>query len=427
MFLAQVPNGDFWRMRLVEGYTPDHYTRTVRIVMRVVEMFFPVDPDLWPEAQLREVFHADAENTHWPAIERELVERRNMKAAGQTLPSFPQDFILNYVMLPGVLAWLRGEAKIQTPVDGLPEGVALRVNDQEFASVDLIRDAGALMTPLGEEQAAQLVGLLDAIEKDLRARKLWLSRGTLDELWAVERAGYEGTIFTHEQTVLEFLGFPSMDLYRQYFDARQSFRASLPAVFPPETIAKAIEERGSFLGMGKVDVDVILLAAVDRGALEFMLNPRIYKPGQDPYAAAEKLAREVAQQLEGGETFESLLTEYSEYPAKAPGEAGNVLQRDRGRFGLLTRADLRVLLGESDYSDFLHGYSIGDDLFFRAEKGAVYGPTRGPLGWYLYRLTRRDAPTEKLDPANNSRHAYQLEEDLVTQAFLSYVNGLRDE
>jgi hypothetical protein len=350
-----------------------------------------------------------------------------MKAAGQTLPSFPQDFILNYVMLPGVLAWLRGEAKIETPVDGLPEGVALRVNGKAFASADLVRDASTLITPLGEEQAARLVGLLEAVEKDLRARKLWLSRRTLDELWAVERAGYEGTIFTHEQTVLEFLGFPSMDVYRQYFDARQSFRASLPDVFPAETIAKAIAERGAFLGLGKVDVDVILLAAVDRGALEFMLNPRVYKPGEDPFAAAGKLAQEVAQQLEGGESFDSLLIEYSEYPAKPPGEAGNVLQRDRGRFGLLTRADLRVLLGESDYSDFMNGYSIGDDLFFRADKDAVYGPTRGPLGWYLYRMTRRDPPSETLDPANNPTHAYQIEEDLVTQAFLAYVNGLRDE
>ncbi len=425
LFLSQAPNGDFWRMRLVEGYTPEHYHRTVRLVLRVVEMFFPQDPEQWPLEQLREIYRADQPNSNWPPIEREYSERMQMKSAGKQLPAFPQDFILSYVMLPGVLAWLRAGADIKTPVDGLPVGVALRVNGRDFATSDLLKQAGPLITPMAEEQASQLVGLLEAVEKDLRAQKKWLSRATLDQLWAAERAGYEGTIFTHEQTVLEFLGFPSMDVYRQYFNARQSFRTTLPATLPKEMIDQEIAERGAFLGLGKVDADVILLAAVDRSALEYQLNPRVYKPGADPFAAAEKLAREASQQLQDGEPFDSVLTEYSEYPAKAQGDGSNVLQRDRGRFSLLTRADLRVLLAESDFTDFLQGYSIGDDLFFKAEKDAVYGPTRGPLGWYLYRITRRDPPSETIDPVANPRHAYQVEEDLTTQRFLAYVNRLR--
>jgi hypothetical protein len=216
-----------------------------------------------------------------------------------------------------------------------------------------------------------------------------------------------------------------MDLYRQYFDARQSFRTTLPSPLPPEMFAEEIAQRGAFLGLGKVDADVILLGAVDRHALEFQMSPRVYKPGADPFADAAEKARQVAEQLTGGETFDSLLTEYSEYPPRAPGGGSNALQRDRGRFALLTRADLRVLIGESDYTDFLYGFSIGDDLFFHCEKDAVYGPTQGPLGSYIYRITRRDPPSATLDPETNTRHAYQLEEDLVTQRFLAHVNSLR--
>jgi len=185
-----------------------------------------------------------------------------------------------------------------------------------------------------------------------------------------------------------------------------------------------IAARGDFLGLGKVDTDVILIGAVDKGALELMTSPRLYKPGADPFAEAGVRAKEVAQQLKDGESFDSLLLEYSDYPARTS-NSNSGLQRDRGRFDALTRADLRVLIGESDYTDFLRGFSIGDDLFFHAEKDAVYGPTQGPLGWYIYRMTRREPPTAPLDPANNERHAYQLEEDLISQSFLAYVNGLR--
>lgn len=424
MFKAQAPNGDFFRMRLVEGYSPEHYFRTVRLVLRVVDMFFPVDPDHWNLEQLKLVFRSDLEMSSYPAIEQEWQARVDARAKGEALAEMPSDFVLSYMMLPGVFAWLRTDAKIETPVDGLPEGVAMRVNGREFKTVELIEQSRALFSDVAEETASTLVGLLDAVEADLRAQKRWLSRKTLDEFWAAERAGYEGTIFTHDQTVIEFLGFPSMEVYRQFFDARQSYRTLLPNPLTKEMMDAEIAARGSFLGLGKVDTDVILLGAVDKGALEMMTSPRLFKPGADPFAAAGERAQEVAQQLKDGESFDSLLLEYSDFPPRAAG-GNNALQRDRGRFGSLTRADLRVLLGESDYTDFLYGYSIGDDLFFKAEPNAVYGPTQGPLGWYIYRMTRREAPTTPLDPVNNPRHAFQLEEDLVTQSFLAYVNGLR--
>jgi len=423
-FKAQAPNGDFFRMRLVEGYSPEHYFRTVRLVLRVVDMFFPQDPDHWNLEQLKLVFRSDLEMSSYPAIEQEWQARVDARAKGEPLAELPSDFVLSYMMLPGVFAWLRTDAKVETPVDGLPEGVAMRVNGREFKTADLIEQSRALFSEVAEETASTLVGLLDAIEADLRAQKHWLSRKTLDEFWAAERAGYEGTIFTHDQTVIEFLGFPSMEIYRQFFDARQSYRTLLPNPIPPEMMDAEIAARGSFLGLGKVDTDVILLGAVDKGALEMMTSPRLFKPGSDPFAAAGERAQEVAQQLKDGESFDSLLLEYSDFPPRAGG-GDNALQRDRGRFSALTRADLRVLLGESDFTDFLLGYSIGDDLFFKAEPNAVYGPTQGPLGWYVYRMTRREPPTTPLDPVNNPRHAFQLEEDLVTQSFLAYVNGLR--
>lgn len=423
LFLAQMPNGDYWRQKLIEGYTEDAYRRTIALVLRVSEMFFPPDPEQWPVEDLKEIFRADTPGSHWDPVKQELDGRLEMKVKGQAIPPMPSDFVFSYVMLPGIFAWLRGRAEILGPSAGLPEGVALRVNGRDFATADLLEQCEGLLSPVLEQQAERFVESLQLAEDQLRKQGKWLSRATLDAMWAAERADYEGTIFTHEQTVLEFLGFPSIEHYRQYFDARRSFRTTLPDPIPAEWIAAQIESRGSFLGLGKLKADVILVAAVDPAALNFSMAPKLFRPGEDPFAQYEATAKEVAQMLADGEDYGQLLLEFSNYPPRDPNN--NFLQRDRGRFAALTRADLRVLLGESDYTDFLQGYSIGDDAFFAGEIGAVYGPVRGPLGWYFYRVERRDPPTVALDPENNPRQSYQLEDDLLSQRFLAFVHGLR--
>lgn len=424
VFLASAPNGDFWRERLSEGYTEDLYYRTVKLVMRLSDMFFPHDPELWPVDQLKAIFDSGDENSHWAPVEQELTQRLEMKAKGQELSEMPSDFVFSYILLPGTFEWLRAQADIRHPSDGLREGVALAINGKAYATADLIEQARGLLTPVAEQAAADWVAAIEIAESDLRGRGKWLSKGTLDALWDLERADYEGTIFTHEQTIIEFLGFPSMEHYRQYFDARQSFRATLPNPFPKDWIQQEIAERGSFLGLGKVQAEVILIPAVDTNALANSFGPKVYRAGADPFAQAAETAAQVAQMLQDGDEFTDLLLEFSAYP---PRVQGNVLQRDRGRFDPLTRADLRVLINESDYTDFVQGYSIGDDIFFRGEVGAVYGPVKGTLGYYFYRVKRRDPPTVALDPENDPRQSYQVEDDLLTQRFLAYVNGLREQ
>lgn len=424
VFLAQVPNGDFWHQRRIEGYTEDGYRRTVGLVLKIADMFFPADPELWPVDQLKVLFDSEAEGSHWDPVREEWESRLEMKRLGQSFAALPSDFVFSYIMLPGVFTYLRGLSPVVGPRLGLPEGVALRVGTRDFKTADLVEEARELLSPVAEESAAAWVSAIELVERDLRKKGHWLSKATLDAMWDAERADYDGTIFTHEQTVTEFLGYPSLELYREYFDARRSFRSTLPSSIPAEWLQEEIRDRGQFLGLGKIKCDFILIAAVDPVALEYSLSPRIYRGGADPFGTYEETAKQVAQMLKDGESFDSVLLEYSNFPPRQPGD--NVLQRDRGRFGALSRADLRSLLGESDFTDFLQGYSIGDDAFFDAEEGAVYGPLRGPLGWHFYRVSRRDPATTAMDPENNPQQAYQLEDDLISQRFLAYVNSLRN-
>ena len=423
-FLAQSPNGDFWRDRLIEGYTEDAFRRTIALVLRINAMFFPPDPELWPVEQLKEVFDSESDNSGWGPVAQELEGRLAMKEAGQEFPEMPSDFVFSYIMLPGVLGWLRSQGELTYPADGLPEGIALRVNGVEFKTKELLELSRGLISPVAEETAENWVGSLDLAERELRADGHWLSKETLDAMYAAERKEYDGTIFTHDQAVLDFLGFPAMEHYRQYFGARRSFRTTLPNPVPADWISAQVTGRGSFLGQGKVKAEVILVAVVDPTALEYSMAPKVYRPGSDPFSQYEATALEVAEQLRDGEAYEDLLLQYSNYPPSAPG--ANALDRNRGRFESLSRADLRSLLGESEYTDFLQGYSIGDDMFFEAELKAIVGPVRGPLGWYFYRISRRDPPTTEIDPVNNARHAFQVEDDLLSQRFLAYVNALRE-
>ena len=57
-------------------------------------------------------------------------------------------------------------------------------------------------------------------------------------------------------------------------------------------------------------------------------------------------------------------------------------QPKKGRLGNQGRNPLRQFLGENDYMDFLLGGSIGEEILFNAKIDEIYGPVRGPLGFY---------------------------------------------
>ena len=69
-------------------------------------------------------------------------------------------------------------------------------------------------------------------------------------------------------------------------------------------------------------------------------------------------------------------------------------------------------------------YSISDDIFFLAEPGAIYGPIRGPLGYYFYRVESRVPATREMDIDGKENDAYIVNDDLLTTRFLQYVSSL---
>ena len=70
----------------------------------------------------------------------------------------------------------------------------------------------------------------------------------------------------------------------------------------------------------------------------------------------------------------------------------------------------------------MQGYSIGEAILFDAEIGQVYGPVRGPFGFYMYKVKDRIAPTKEFDLANDKNQVYVVSDDLQRRRFLAFVD-----
>ncbi|MHC4822860.1 MAG: peptidylprolyl isomerase [Planctomycetota bacterium] len=412
---AQDATLDFWQQVRAQGFTEQTFRQELRRSLQMRNMFFPADPEMWPVARLEEVL-----GEQWKQFM--LKNHQDMialKKEGKDPGEVPEQ-TMNMILRPTIWSHLIGQAEIVYPSDGLPEGVVLRVNGREVKTEDALAVIQPFLGETDKQLAEAFVLRLEIAEAALKASGSWLSDEEYQALYDAEAAEFEGSIIPHEMLVTQFLGFPTMELYKDFFRARKSFRSTLPADGSDEYKAmqkKQIAERGTFFGNGKVKVDIILISARDTSTGKFPLTG-------DPYTGAEERAMEVAQILADGSDFSDVLLEYSDYPESVAGSQAGMTQPDRGRFPMLSRNDLRNFLGESDYVDFLIGYSITDDIFFHAEPGAIYGPVRGSLGYYIYRVESRQAPTKEVPTEGDERTMYTVNDDLLTANFFAFVNKL---
>ncbi|MFK5956302.1 MAG: hypothetical protein QM477_07650 [Planctomycetota bacterium] len=413
---AQDPNLDFWQQVIAQGFTEKTFRQEMRRSIKARAMFFPLDPEQWPAEQLQEILGEQ----YWDGMMADsLKERLEAKAKNEPMGQI-NDQTLNMLLMPTIWRYLMDKAEILYPVDGLPEGVAMRVNGRDVKTDEVIAIINPFLGETDRKWAEIFVNRIEAAEAALTKSGKWLSDEAAAELLAAEAAEYEGTFIPHEMMVTQFLGYPSMEVYSQFFRAKHSFRQTLPEEGTEEyrKLQDAqIASRSTFYGAGKVDVDIILISARDLATGKFSLSG-------DPYQAAKEHANEVAEILATGTDFEEVLMEYSDLPERVPGSRDGMPQPHRGHLGMQSRNDLRGFVGESDYTDFLFGYSISDDIFFLAEEGGIYGPVRGPYGYYFYRVKSRLAPANKIDIDANERDLYIVNDDLLTTSFLKFLDGL---
>jgi len=416
MVMEQDSTVDFWAMVRAQGFTEATFGQELRRGMIAQRMFFPTDPSDWPLDQIKEIL-AD----QWDGmVKKEYDALLEKKAAGEELAPL-SDQMLNQFLMPGVWQYLRARGTILKPSSGLPEGVCLVVDGKAFRTDDILVTIDSMLTDTDVLWTSTFVANMELLEASLIASGNFMSEADFEEFFIEEGKVYEGTIISHEMMVLQFLGFPSMEVYRQYLRARHSFRATMPEDTSEEYLTmldQMVEARGNFYGAGKVQAQVLLISAREKSTGKFR------KDG-DPFEGAKERAEEVRQILADGEPYDQVLLQYSDYPGTVPNSASSMPQPNRGNFPSLSRNDLRGFMLENDYTDFLFGYSVSDDIFFRAELNAVYGPLKGPLGYYFYRVVGHEAPKKEVDLMNDVNVQWMVNDDLLGIRFIAHLNSLR--
>jgi hypothetical protein len=416
MVMVQDPTMDFWAMVRAQGFTEATFAQELRRGMVAQRMFFPSDPEQWPVAQIEEIL-----GDQWQAyLKKDYDTMLEKKAAGEAIEPL-NDQMLNQFLMPGVWQFLRQRGKIEKPSSGLPEGVSLIVDGKEFLTNDILATITPMLSDTDRLWAETFLANLQLLESDLKKSGHYMNQADFDQFFADEGKVYEGTIISHEMMVLQFLGFPSMEIYRDYLRARRSFHGLLPEATSEQYLTMLddmVASRSNFYGAGKVQAEVLLVSAREKATGKFRMEG-------DPFESAQERADEVRQILADGEPFDTVLLQYSDYPESVAGSASSMPQPNRGRFQALSRNDLRGFLLENDYTDFLFGYSVSDDIFFRADLNAVYGPIKGPLGYYFYRVISREAPQKEIDLMNDVNAQWMVNDDLLGTRYIAHLTSLR--
>ena len=418
LVLNQDPTLDFWEQVKAQGFTTETFRDELRRNLQAQRMFFPEDPSDWPVEQL-----AKALGQHWTDFLKDDHQTLlDMKAKGEAQPL--NDQMMNQFLMPTIWMSLIKNGMTMTPADGLPEGVCLRVNGRDIPTAEVYEIIEPMITAVERDWAESFVANMNFASNDLKANGHWMSDEEYMTALNAERAEYEGTIIPHEMMILQFLGFPSMEIYYQYFRARHSYKSAMPAKDSEEYAALVkgiVAERGSFYSADKIQVDVIMLGVRSKTTGRFPIKG-------DPYTACLERAAEVDEILsEEGADWDSILLDYSDYPETVGGAQSSTLpQPHRGKLPMQSRNDLRGFLMENDYTDFISQNSMAGQMFFSSEVGEIYGPIRTPLGYSFYRINKVAKGSKVVDYAENERDAFVIDDDMLTTHFHAYVKGLRD-
>ncbi|HHI68382.1 MAG TPA: hypothetical protein ENJ97_03550 [Planctomycetes bacterium] len=131
------------------------------------------------------------------------------------------------------------------------------------------------------------------------------------------------------------------------------------------------------------------------------------------FETAKARADLVLTQIEKGEiTFERAREDLGTWPPEV---------KHGGILGRKSRNELRRDLGESEYTDFIQGYSMGDFLFDEAPVGKIVGPLRSVDGWYLAKVVRRYPATQAVTLKDPKMKEMIVQEYLVRK-FMAWAD-----
>jgi hypothetical protein len=388
-------------------------------------VFLPDNPAEWPATSMEAIKSRMGE-----AIVQQLTDSYAKRQ--EELAKLPEEErakamqnqgVFQMLMRAQIQQELNAAADLKWASSGLPPEVAMRVNGLDILVDDVYAEIAENLSPQQIDEARDWLVKCALIETALQRSGKLLSEEEFAPLYEAHVHPPEQSFFPMESVVRQFMKFPSMDVYRQYYRLLSSFERLIADQITDASLQAHYEARANrMLNLSTVDCEIILCAAFD-----FESN----RWKEDGWKLAEEEALQVVDQLaaaEGG-NWDRLLEAYSDFwDPPAPTQATMQQaprKKNKGRIGAHNRNELLQTLSESDYRNFIVGSSITDEIFFNLEAGQVGGPYEGPFGYYIVRVLSQGAPTGARSLGDASFRD-MVRQDYVATRFMGYGRQLSE-
>jgi hypothetical protein len=470
----QAPDMTWDQFLVRQQQTEESFLSTYRTQLMFENYFTPKDSTKWPAVTLESAL----------ALRPNLNEKEKAEFLEQIKTALRDpaqaSVILVFMLKQQIIKRVVESVEVKDLLDGLPTAGAMSFDGKTFNVDELYKRGMGLGSYLEFLRAIQFAAIREAVRQAIVAREdedwakakedakkrraagedvkdparpmYWLVEGSPDfkAAFEAEVAKYPATPPFDHKGLVRFRRFPTMSIYRLFFQMRESYKRLSQAERTLEALKAHVEKDNLFFSYGEADVEAIWysiggdpgravvgsyedafgaakeramkgLADIKEGARRADDARKKAKAEGKTDAEGEKAAIEAAR----GSTFREILERDSDYrdPVPKPGSPPPMMPSKRGRFGPQYRNPLSEIMHESELLNLLSGYSLAEELFFHSPIGMVLGPVRGADGYFLARTLARNVGTKVMDLKDEKQREF-VDEDLIDHDFPKFVNAV---
>ncbi|HUR26563.1 MAG TPA: hypothetical protein VM509_00135 [Planctomycetota bacterium] len=396
-FLVKYPSLDF-PTEVARAYLHlDVYVSELKPSLLFTKVFFPEDPRNWPGVTTEAIIMASNGRGFIDDSIENYDQRKQLMVAQGLDEVPPDDPILTDSLRQWLLEALNQFSVIETDQAKLPADTLMIVDGEPIKVDDVWKVFAPHITWEHVSEARRFLAQMAVVEHDLRARGALLTQEEFEKSFA-PKGNFREALSAYEMVGIVLQGFPSMQACMRYEHLQRSYRNVIKDDIATDAPMMPYLQRANMIaGAAKIDAEVILCSAFDFPQFRWKV---------DGWKTAEAKAKELQQKLANGADWGDTLELYSEFWDPPMPEVGQKPQFGfafKGRFGQQTRNQLAGDLLETDYTTFLTGKSLADEIFFDQKGGTISEPQRGPRGYYITRINSRSPASAGLNlaaPAN---------------------------
>lgn len=436
------------------------YTKQLRQTLLFEKVFLPVDPAEWPAVTVEAVRQDSGDIL----LDDAKTSYQNRKDAAEKLGTeiSADDPLYMQMMRDIVRMAIYKLIEFRTPGNGLTaDTVALWADtngdgkpDKTFTTEELWAEIKDTVSPTEVDEAKQWFVTAMSTRDRLEKEGFLMSGDECQKLIKDKASEFEDSIYNLESLATSTYMFPSLETYIDYYCMLQGFTKKNEALLKPgpagelsPTLREYFDRANRCMGLGQVDVEVMLVGAFDIGKFQWKKDgwnwakkesATLYKQIQDNLKEYNEQRAKILEAKAKGQEYKpekevlepyrfwtQMMDDHCEYwdppaPESPDKHISMVGMKMKGRFGPHFRNDLISYVGETYFTEWTTGTSITDYVFFEQAEGTVAGPFKGPQGYYITRVLRRTPPTRGLN-LSEPKHLELLRDDWLRFNFNKYA------